>query len=399
MKKSFFQLSHFISGFVAVLVGFTSSVLIIFQAAHQAGANPSEMSSWLFALGVSLAITSIGFSWYYKMPILTGWSTPGAALLVSSLTGLTMAQAIGAFIFSAFLTTLVGVSGVFERLMRIVPKTITSAMLAGILLRFGLNVFQSFGQNSELVGMMILTYLLGRRFFPRYVILLVLMIGILDALAQGLFHIQHFSMDMATPIFIKPDFHWEALVSVGIPLFIVTMTSQNMTGLSVIAGAGYNPPVSKVISITGLTNLIFAPFGCFAISLAAITAAICSGEESDPNPSQRYKSCMIAGLIWLFIGLMGATVVTLFLAFPKEVVVTIAGLALFNTIGSSLSSALIHEKDRESAIITLLVTASNVSILGIGSAFWGLVFGVVSLQLLTWNTKTEAEIIKPLSQS
>lgn len=399
MRKGFFQLSHFISGFVAVLVGFTSSVLIIFQAAHQAGASPAEMSSWLFALGVSLALTSIGFSWYYKMPILTGWSTPGAALLVSSLTGITMPQAIGAFVFSAFLTFLVGISGVFERLMGIVPKTITSAMLAGILLRFGLNVFQAFGQNIELVGLMLLTYVVGRRFFARYVILLVLFLGIIDAWVQGMFHIHHFSMDMATPIFIRPEFHWETLISVGIPLFVVTMTSQNMTGLSLILGAGYTPPVSPVITFTGLANLIFAPFGCFSISLAAITAAICTGKESDENPKNRYKSCMIAGLIWLTIGLMGATVVTVFLAFPREVVVTIAGLALFNTIGASLSSALYHEKDREAAIITLLVTASNVTILGVGSAFWGLVLGVLSLKLLTWKGKEDPEVVTPVAPS
>lgn len=389
MKKSFFQLSHLISGFVAVLVGFTSSVLIVFQAAHQAGANPLEMSSWLFALGMSLGITSIGFSWYYKMPILTGWSTPGAALLATSLAGVTMPRAIGAFIFASFLTTMVGFTGLFERMMRIVPRTVTSAMLAGILLRFGLDVFQSFQQDMQLVGLMLLVYLLGKRFYPRYVIMLVLAVGIADAASQGLLQIHHFSWNFATPIFTKPDFHFETLISVGIPLFVVTMTSQNMTGFSVITAAGYQPPISKVISLTGLSNLVFAPFGCFSISLAAITAAICTGKESDADPKSRYKSCLIAGMCWLFIGAMGATMVTLFLTFPKNVVMTIAGLALFNTIGSSLSSALYHEKDREAAIITLLVTASGMSIMNIGSAFWGLLFGIFTLKLSSWNTLPE----------
>jgi benzoate membrane transport protein len=393
MKKGFFRLSHVISAFVAVLVGFTSSVLIIFQAAHQAGANPLEMSSWLFALGMSIGLTSFIFSWHYKMPILTGWSTPGAALLATSLTGVSMSQAMGAFVFSSFLTMLVGFSGVFERLMNLVPRAVTSAMLAGILLRFGLNVFQSFQDDMQLVGLMLMTYLFGKRFLPRYVILIVLTVGILDALSRGLFNLDHFRWDLATPIFTKPEFHLETLISVGIPLFVVTMTSQNMTGLSVLTGAGYSPPVSPVIGCVGLSNFIFAPFGSFSISLAAITAAICSGKESDPNPKYRYKSCMVAGLIWLFIGLMGATVVTLFLAFPKGIVVTIAGLALFNTIGSSLSSALYHEKDREAAIITLLVTASGISIFGIGSAFWGLLFGVFALKLFCWNTKDDSPVI------
>lgn len=397
MNKGFFHLSHVISGFVAVLVGFTSSVLIIFQAAHQAGASPLEMSSWLFALGVSLAITSIGFSWYYKMPILIGWSTPGAALLATSLTGVSMPRAIGAFIFASSLTALVGFSGVFERMMKIVPRTITAAMLAGILLRFGLNVFQAFNQDVQLVGMMLLTYVIGKRFFARYVIVLTLVVGIMDAIAQGLFHIDHFQWDMATPIFIFPEFHLETLISVGIPLFVVTMTSQNMTGLSVISGAGYQPPISKIISITGLTNLVFAPFGCFSISLAAITAAVCTGKESDVNPKYRYKSCMVAGLIWLFIGLMGATVVTLFLAFPKEIVLAIAGLAMLNTIGSSLNTALFHERDREAALITTLVTASGLSIMGVGSAFWGLIFGIVSLKILSWNARDESKVASSLS--
>ena len=397
MKKGFFHLSHVISGFVAVLVGFTSSVLIIFQAAHQAGASTLEMSSWLFALGVSLAITSIGFSWYYKMPILIGWSTPGAALLATSLTGVTMPRAIGAFIFSAVLTAIVGFSGVFERMMKIVPRSITAAMLAGILLRFGLNVFQAFNQDVQMVGMMLLTYIIGKRFFSRYVIVLTLLVGIMDGIAQGLFHIEHFQWDMATPIFIYPEFHIATLISVGVPLFVVTMTSQNMTGLSVISGAGYQPPISRIISLTGLTNLIFAPFGCFSISLAAITAAVCTGKESDINPKYRYKSCMVAGLIWLFIGLMGATVVTLFSAFPKEMVLAIAGLAMLNTIGSSLNTALFHERDREAALITTLVTASGLSIMGIGSAFWGLIFGIFSLKILSWHDQDESKVASSLS--
>jgi benzoate membrane transport protein len=397
MKKGFFHLSHVISGFVAVLVGFTSSVLIIFQAAHQAGATPLEMSSWLFALGVSLAITSIGFSWYYKMPILIGWSTPGAALLATSLTGVTMPRAIGAFIFASALTAIIGFSGIFERMLKVVPRPITAAMLAGILLRFGLNVFQAFNQDIQLVGMMLMTYVVGKRFFPRYVILLTLVVGIMDAIAQGLFHLEHFQWDMATPIFIFPEFHLQTLISVGIPLFVVTMTSQNITGLSVISGAGYQPPISKIISLTGLTNLVFAPFGCFSISLAAITAAVCTGKESDVNPKYRYKSCMVAGLIWLFIGLMGATIVTLFLAFPKEIVYAIAGLALLNTIASSLNTALNRERDREAAIITMLVTASGLSMMGIGSAFWGLIFGVISLKILSWNTPEEAKVVPSVS--
>lgn len=391
MRKKKIAISHIVSGFVAVLVGFTSSVLIIFQAAQNAGANSVEMGSWIFALGISIAITAMAFSWHYKMPILTGWSTPGAALLATSLSGVPMSKAVAAFMFSAFLTFLVGLTGVFERLMKSIPKTITSAMLAGILMRFGLDVFSSFQNDMELVGLMLLTYLLGKRFTPRYVILLVLMVGVMDAVSRGMFHIPRLSWHFTTPVFTMPDFHWASLVSIGIPLFVVTMTSQNITGLSVMTNAGYEPPASPLISWTGFCNFLFAPFGCFSIGLAAITAAICSGKECDPNPKYRYKSVLIAAFFWTFIGLFGATVVTIFTAFPKSLVTTIAGLALFNTIGSSLSVALYHENDREAAMITLLITASGISLYGVGSAFWGLLAGMVTLSLFNWHKKEESQ--------
>ena len=388
MKRVHLSLSHIISGFVAVLVGFTSSVLIVFQAAHHAGANPQEMSSWLFALGASIGLTSIGFSWFYKMPILIGWSTPGAALLATSLTGVSMAEAVGAFVFSSILTLFFAATGLFERLIKVVPKTITSAMLAGILLRFGMDVFNAFQQDIQLVGIMIMTYLVGRRFSPRYVIVWVLLVGLLDAASRGLFTLEHFEWDFSTPMFTKPEFKLATLLSVGIPLCVVTMTSQYMPGLGVLTSAGYLPRVTPIACLTSLSNLIFAPFGCFSISLAAITAAICSGVESDNNPRRRYKSTMVAGFFWLLIAAFGTTVVAIFMAFPKAFVATIAGLALFNTIGSSLSAALYHENDREAAIITLLVTTSGINIYGIAAPFWGLIAGIVSLSLLTWQKES-----------
>lgn len=385
MKKSFFKISHIISGFVAVLVGFTSSVLIVFQAAHLTGANSAEISSWLFGLGLSIALTSIGFSLYYRIPILTGWSTPGAALLASSLTGVSLPQALGSFMFAALLTALIGGLGLFERVMRWIPKTITSAMLAGILLRFGLDVFQAFQQDMQMVGLMLLTYILGRRLFPRYVIVWVLLVGVVDASCRGMFFAHEFQWEMATPMFVMPEFELKTLISIGLPLFIVTMTSQNMPGLSVITGAGYQPPVSTLVVVTGLVNALFAPFGCYSISLAAMTAALCTGKESDANPKNRYKSSVMAGMFWLIIGVFGTTVVILFSSFPKALVLTIAGLALFNTIGSSLYGAIHLEKDREPAVLTLLVTASGFTLWGIGSAFWGLLMGMIAMKIMHWN--------------
>jgi benzoate membrane transport protein len=391
----YFSFSNIAAGFVAVLVGFTSSAVIVFQAATTAGASPAEISSWLFALGLSLSATCIGLSLYYRMPILTGWSTPGAALLVTSLSGMTMPEAVGAFIFAAALTILSGVTGLFQKVLDHIPRSLTSAMLAGILLHFGMNVFTAMQHQVSLVCSMLVMYLIGKRFFPRYVILLVLMVGIIIASAQGLFHIENCHFALSTPIFTMPVFSLPALISVGIPLFIVTMTSQNIPGIAVLNTSGYQPPISPVISWTGIASLLFAPFGCYSICLAAITAAICTGKEADSNPSDRYKATIFAGLCWLGIGTFGATVVAVFFAFPSELILAIAGLALFSTIGSSLKVALEEEPLREPAIITILVSASGLSLFGIGAAFWGLIAGVLSSMLLNWHKAEPIKISTP----
>ncbi|HVT61991.1 MAG TPA: benzoate/H(+) symporter BenE family transporter [Legionellaceae bacterium] len=390
-----FSFSNVTAGFVAVLVGFTSSGVIVFQAASNAGANPAEISSWLFALGLSIALTSIGFSFYYRMPILTGWSTPGAALLVTSLTGISMSEAIGAFVFAALLTILSGVTGIFQKVMDHIPRALTSAMLAGILLHFGINVFTAMQDQASMVCAMLMIYLIGKRFFPRYVIILVLLVGILVASIQGLFHIDQCHFALSTPIFITPVFSLPALISVGIPLFVVTMTTQNIPGIAVLNNSGYQPPISPIIGLTGLATLLFAPFGCYSISLAAITAAICTDKEADPNPSQRFKASIFAGIFWLGIATFGATVVAIFFAFPNELILSIAGLALFSTIGSSVNVALSHEQHREASIITILVSASGLSLFGVGAAFWGLVAGIIATLLLNWNKTESIEVTKP----
>ncbi len=383
----YFSFPNIAAGFVAVLVGFTSSAVIVFQAATNAGASPAEISSWLFALGLSISTTCIGLSLYYRQPILTGWSTPGAVLLATSLAGVSMPEAIGAFMFAAFLTILAGATGLFERIMAHIPRSLTSAMLAGILLHFGMNVFTAMQDQFPLVCTMLITYLIGKRYFPRYVIILVLIAGTCTASFQGLFHLDTVHFAFSTPIFTAPVFTLSTLISIGIPLFIVTMTSQNVPGIAIISASGYKPAISPLITWTGIATLVFAPFGCYSISLAAITAAICTGQEADSNPANRYKSTLIAGLCWLFIGSFGATIVALFFAFPSELTLAIAGLAIFSTIGSSLKVALDEETQREPAVITILVSASGISLFGIGAAFWGLFAGILASMLLNWKKK------------
>ncbi|AOU98069.1 hypothetical protein BI364_08925 [Acidihalobacter yilgarnensis] len=365
--------SHVSAGFVAVLVGFASAVVIVIQAAQVTGANSTEIGSWILALGLGMGLTSIGLSLYYREPVLTAWSTPGAALLVTGLGGIGLSDATGAFLFSGLLIVLVGVSGVFERLMHHVPGSLASAMLAGILLQFGLQAFTAMHQDFSLVALMLLTYLVGKRLRPRYVIPLVLIVGLLYIAFSGQLHGHSVHLALARPVFTWPSFSLPVLISVGVPLFIVTMTSQNIPGLAVLRANGYQTPISPLLTVTGLATLILAPFGGFALNLSAITAAICLGEEAGAERNTRYLATVAGGFFYILIGLFGATIAALFAALPQAYVFALAGLALLGTIGNSLHGALNDAKDREAALVTFLVTASGLTLLGIGGAFWGLV--------------------------
>ncbi len=380
--RRYFALSHLTIGFIAVLIGFSSSAVIVFQAAAAAGANAAEVSSWLLALGIGMAATGIGLSFYYRIPILTAWSTPGAAFLVTALAGVSMPEAIGAFIFSGFLIFISGLSGWFEKIMVRIPPSLVSAMLAGVLLHFGLNLFIAMPQQPILVSAMFLTYLVGKRWFPQYVVILIVLFGIFIAILAGLFQAETFHFSLARPIFTMPVFSWRVLISIGLPLFIVTMTAQNITGIAVIRSAGYKPPISSLISWTGLATVLLAPWGAYVLNLAAISAAVCLSADADPDPSQRYKAAIFAGIFYFIAGIMGATIVSLFSAFPPELIAAIAGLALLGTLGSSLKIAMAIDSEREAALLTFLVCASGMTLFDIGSAFWGLIFGVLSLIVL-----------------
>jgi benzoate membrane transport protein len=373
-----FHFSHLSAGFIAVLVGYTSSAAIVFSAAHAAGATPEQVGSWLLALGVGMGITCIGLSLYFRSPVLTAWSTPGAALLAVSLQGMGMAEAIGAFLFSSALISMVGLSGWFDRLMSHVPRALASAMLAGVLLRFGVDMFTSLPALHYLVAVMLAVFLLARQWWPRYAVLLAFAVGLVWVVAHGDVQTSTLALTWARPVFIAPRFSVAALIGVGLPLFIVTMASQNVPGLAVLRANGYTTPASPLIATTGLTGLLLAPFGGYAFNLAAITAAICMTPDADPDASQRYKAAVAAGGFYLVTGLLGPTVASLFASVPKAFVLGIAGLALLGTIANSLAAALAEECERDAALITFLVTASGLSLFRIGSAFWGLALGLTA---------------------
>lgn len=359
-----------VAGFVAVLVGYTSSAAIIFQAAGAAGATVAQTGGWLTMLGLGMGITSLGLSLWYRTPVLTAWSTPGAALLVTSLPGTSLNEAIGVFIFASALILICGVTGLFARLMNYIPQAISAAMLAGILLRFGIDAFAALQVNFALSGTMCLVYLLARRLLPRYAIVLTLLAGLMVALMQGNVHVAH-TQSLIMPEFIPPHFTLSSLLGVGIPFFVVTMASQNAPGIATLKAHGYALPVSPLIAWTGLTALLLAPFGGFTVCIAAITAAICMGPEVHSDPQRRYWAAAAAGVFYLLAGVFGGAISGLFTALPQALIHTIAGLALLGTIAGSLQRALSDEQQRDAAVIAFLITASGVTLLGIGAAFWG----------------------------
>lgn len=370
-----FSFSAVIAGFITVLVGFTGAGVIVFQAAQALGASPAEIGSWMWALGLGMGLTSGVLSWRYKMPVVTAWSTPGAALLIPAAVGVPMSDAIGAFLVSAVLITICGFTGWFEKAMNVIPLSLASAMLAGVLLQFGLSVFVAMQTQFVMTFAMFCLYLLMRQASPRYAVLAALVLGILIAGVQGLLQLDTIQWQLAQPIFTPPTFSFSAIVGVGLPLFIVTMASQNVPGVAVIRAFGYSTPISPLIGWTGVATLLLAPFGAFAINLAAITAAISMGREAHEDPDKRYVAAIAVGIFYIIIGLFGATVGSLFAAMPPELIAAIAGLALLGTIGTGLATALTAEKGREAALITFLVTASGITLFGIGSAFWGLAAG------------------------
>lgn len=377
-----------LAGFIAVMVGYASSAAIIWQAAAAAGATPAQIGGWMTALGLGMGISTLTLSLWYRMPVLTAWSTPGAALLATSLQGASLNEAVGVFIFANALIVLCGITGLFARLMRIIPPALSAAMLGGILLRFGLQAFSNIEGHVLLCGSMLLAWLISKALAPRYAIITTLLAGALVARINGDVVTEKLHFTFAAPVYISPVFHWASLVSIGIPFFLVTMASQNAPGFATMQSAGYKAPVSPLMIFTGALALALSPFGVYSICIAAITAAICQSPEAHPLREKRWQAAAFAGVFYLLAGLFGGSITSLLAALPLSWIQTLAGLALLTTISGSLHQALSHERDRDAAVVTFLVTASGVTLLGLGSAFWGLVIGGVCYSVLHLARRT-----------
>lgn len=372
-----------LAGFVAVLVGYASSAAIIWQAAAAAGADASQIAGWMTALGLGMGVSTLALTLWRKVPILTAWSTPGAALLVTGLQGVILSQAVGVFIFANALIVLCGVTGIFARLMKIIPHSLAAAMLAGILLRFGMQAFASLQGNLLLCGSMFAVWLLCKVWLPRFAVVAALLAGGAVAGFSGEVTTSQIAFSFVAPSWIAPEFTPALLLSVGVPFFLVTMASQNAPGFATLQASGYRVPVSPLIIATGGLALLLSPFGVYSICIAAITAAICQSPEAHPDPQKRWLAAAAAGVFYLLAGIFGGSITSLMSALPMAWIQMLAGLALLGTISGSLFQALNQESERDAAVVTFLVTASGVTLGGVGSAFWGLVLGGVSYVLLS----------------
>ena len=374
MRAFSIPLPTVLSGFVAVLVGYASSAAIIWQAALAAGATTGQIAGWMTALGLAMGVSTLVLTLWYRAPVLTAWSTPGAALLVTGLHGVSIQDAIGVFIVANALIVLCGVTGLFARLMKIIPHSLASAMLAGILLRFGLQAFNSLNSELILCGSMLVAWLVLKVIAPRYAVIAAMLVGIAIALMKGDIVTNDVNLSPVIPAFITPHFSLAHSISIALPLFLVTMASQNAPGIATMKASGYSLPVSPLIVFTGLLALLFSPFGVYSI---------CQSPEAHPDANRRWLAAAAAGVFYLLAGVFGGSVTGLMAALPVSWIQMLAGLALLGTISGSLYQALHNEAERDAAIVTFLVTASGLTVFGIGSAFWGLVVGGICYAVLT----------------
>ncbi|WP_346427281.1 benzoate/H(+) symporter BenE family transporter [Modicisalibacter sp. 'Wilcox'] len=379
------SISAVAAGFLAVLISYSGPLAIFFQAARSADVAPEMLTSWVWAISIGAALSGILLSAWLKIPVITAWSAPGTALLVTLFPGLSLNEAVGAYLVAALIILLVGVSGSFDWLMRRIPSGIAAGMMAGILFQFGLGAFRSVESTPLLALSMLAAYLVFKRLAPRYCLVLLLVTGI--ALSVGLegTSLSGVRWQLATPQFIAPEWSWHAVLSLALPLVLVSLTGQFLPGMAILRGAGYTTRARPIVTVAGLVSLPTALFGGVTTVVAAITAAICTGEDAHPDPDRRYVAGIANGVFYLFGALFAGTIVALFSALPAAFVAVLAGLALIGAIAGNLVAAVEDIEHREAAVITFLATASGMSLLGLGSAFWGVVFGMLAHGLLHWR--------------
>jgi len=366
------------AGFLAVLIAYAGPAVIFIQAARLAQVSESMLSSWIWAISIGAGVTGIFLSWYLKAPIVTAWSAPGTALLVSVFPELSINEAVAAYITAAGIMFVLGVSGWLDRLVRLIPRGIAAGMLAGILFQFGVGAFRSVPDLPELALGMMAAYIVFRRWCPRYNMVLVLLVGLALAVWLGHTHLSGMQWRLASPELIAPHWSWRGVLSLTLPLVLVTLTGLVLPGMAILRAADYDVPARPILVTTSLASVPVALFGGMIITLAAITAALCTGPQAHEDPKKRWLAGVANGGFYLLGALFAGSIAMLFAALPPVFVAVLAGLALMAAIMGNIADAVQDGAHREAAIITFMATASNLTFLGLGSAFWGVVMGALA---------------------
>ena len=394
--KTFGQgVSLFSAALAAVVVGFASTIFIIIQAAQAVWATPAQQASWAAVLCFGMAATSFMLSYHYKMPIITAWSTPGAVLIATSGAGISYESAIGAFVVAALMMVATSLlRPALARPIERMPPAIAAAMLAGVLLSYVLKV-PSVGLSAPyLVVPLIAAFFIMRLSYPIYAVPVVVALGLGIAAYGGSLGSACCTLHITQPVYTAPHFDWPSVLAIGVPLYLVTMASQNLPGFAVLKASGYRPPVSACLLVTGLGSLIIAPFGGHAVNMAAITASLVTGPEAHPDPTKRWLMVYPYALMYFGVGVAAMSFVLILTALPHELVTAIAGLALFGPLLGGVSAMMSEPNDNEPALATFLITASGFALFGVGAPFWGLTGGLALWFIKRW-LKPDVVAIKP----
>lgn len=370
-----FSVPAVFAGFITFLVGISVSAVLVIEAAQTLGANTEQITSWFWALGLAIGLSGLLLSWKFKYPVATSWSTAGLALILATGSGYNLNEAIGAFLVCGLLTAILGFSGVFQKVLSYIPQSLTSAMLAGVLLKFGIALFASMQNEWAFILSLLATYILSKRFWPRYSIVITVIAGIAMCPIFLNFSMPSIDFGMAKPVWVTPEFSSSAILGLALPLFVINMASQYLPGLAMIKSYGYNPHVNHLIGWTGTAQALLAPFGSYSVNIAAISAAISLDDQVHPDPQKRYIAGMSCGFFYILMGIFAATLTSFLMSFPAIFITALAGIALLGTISHNIAIAFHEVSDREAALLTFLFSASGIQFFGIGSAFWGLIFG------------------------
>ncbi|MEI1681927.1 benzoate/H(+) symporter BenE [Acinetobacter baumannii] len=381
--KNDWSISATVAGFLAVLISYSGPLIIFFQAAQRAHVSTDMMVSWIWGISIGAAVSGIYLSIKYKTPVITAWSAPGTALLVTLFPNISLNEAVAAYITSAIVIFLIGITGYFDKLLKWIPQDVAAGMMAGILFQFGISLFTASDSMPLIVFSMLIVFLIAKRLMPRYTMIWVLAAGVLLSLILGKMNPVDVSFNLAIPQWISPEWTWNSTLNLAVPLILVSLTGQFLPGMAIMKLSGYDTPAKSIITATSIASLAVACVGGITIVLASITAALCMGKDAHELKEKRYIAGIVNGIFYILGGLFAGSIVMLFSLLPKELVAALAGLALLGAIATNISVAMKNDGQRDAALITFLATASGMHFLGLSSVFWGICIGVIAHFILT----------------